>query len=397
MFGGTHPQQGRSAGPGPPLRRPVVPGVRHLRADLHAGRLRRAGDQRAGRDRRRPRQRRSHQAQPHVLRVELARAECVRPLPPRGRPRAVQRDVPLRVRARRVRRPGRLPAGRRVRRRHRRAGRARRGHRCLLEPAAGGDGVPGLAPRRPSPAPHGRSVGCRHPRGRHRRDLVPRCGAGSVDSPLRRGRVLGRQRDLLGQHATHRCTDGQSRVVRTGQPGRDRVRGTELQRRQQHVRDRRLQPHVAARSRQRRYPVDEGDPGNCRPAVQRERRARNRRQRALHTSRRFGRRSRCECGHLEPGSVRGRDGVRPPGFQGSSATFGPGVVGPADLGGLHDEISSLVVGPGLVARVCSESQGSGDCETFTGWRSFVGTALADRISWLHVWRPVRFEPLPQRL
>jgi hypothetical protein len=86
-----------------------------------------------------------------------------------------------------------------------------------------------------------------------------------------------------------------------------------------------------------------------------------------------------------------------PGFQGSSATFGPGVVGPADLGGLHDEISSLVVGPGLVARVCSESQGSGDCETFTGWRSFVGTALADRISRLHVWRPVRFEPVPQRL
>jgi V8-like Glu-specific endopeptidase len=84
-----------------------------------------------------------------------------------------------------------------------------------------------------------------------------------------------------------------------------------------------------------------------------------------------------------------------PSFQGPSATFGIGVVGPADLAALHDEISSLVVGPGLVARACSETQGGGDCETFTGWHSFVGTALADRISWIQVRRPVPLPTIPR--
>jgi len=53
-----------------------------------------------------------------------------------------------------------------------------------------------------------------------------------------------------------------------------------------------------------------------------------------------------------------------------------------------DTVSSLVVAPGLQARVCSEIEGAGDCQTFTGWVGFVGPLLNERIS------SVQITPLP---
>ena len=52
----------------------------------------------------------------------------------------------------------------------------------------------------------------------------------------------------------------------------------------------------------------------------------------------------------------------------------------------NDQISSLVVAPGLEARVCSEFGGRGKCRTFRGNVSFVGPDLDNSISWIRVTR-----------
>jgi hypothetical protein len=71
-------------------------------------------------------------------------------------------------------------------------------------------------------------------------------------------------------------------------------------------------------------------------------------------------------------------------FRGPSATFRPGIVGPLDLGTLHEGVSSLVVAPGLRARLCSGAGGTGDCETFTDWTSAIGSRLDDRTAWIEI-------------
>jgi hypothetical protein len=46
----------------------------------------------------------------------------------------------------------------------------------------------------------------------------------------------------------------------------------------------------------------------------------------------------------------------------------------------NDTVSSLVVGPGLQARICSESGLWGDCQTYTGAVAQVTPILNDRTS-----------------
>ncbi len=68
-------------------------------------------------------------------------------------------------------------------------------------------------------------------------------------------------------------------------------------------------------------------------------------------------------------------------FSGISQTFRPGVHGSSALTVVgNDTISSLVVGPGLQARICSENGGWGDCQTYTGAVSAVTAILNNRTS-----------------
>jgi len=73
------------------------------------------------------------------------------------------------------------------------------------------------------------------------------------------------------------------------------------------------------------------------------------------------------------------------GFGGVSQTFGVGtwpVTSLVTVG--NDTISSIIVGPGLEATLCSENGGWGTCKTFRGHWSFVGSDLDDRTSSLLV-------------
>jgi hypothetical protein len=63
--------------------------------------------------------------------------------------------------------------------------------------------------------------------------------------------------------------------------------------------------------------------------------------------------------------------------QGSYGASALGVVG-------NDQISSLIVAPGMKARLCSESGGWGDCQTYMGWVSFGGKLLDNRASSVEV-------------
>jgi hypothetical protein len=68
-------------------------------------------------------------------------------------------------------------------------------------------------------------------------------------------------------------------------------------------------------------------------------------------------------------------------FSGVSQTFRPGGWGAAAFTIVgNDQISSLVVGPGLQAQICSENGGWGDCQTYTGAVSAVTAILNDRTS-----------------
>ena len=68
-------------------------------------------------------------------------------------------------------------------------------------------------------------------------------------------------------------------------------------------------------------------------------------------------------------------------FGGTSQTFRPGNWGSSSLTVVgNDTISSLVVGPGLQARICSENGGWGDCQTYTGAVSAVTAVLDNRTS-----------------
>ncbi|WP_038976327.1 beta/gamma crystallin-related protein [Bradyrhizobium japonicum] len=93
-------------------------------------------------------------------------------------------------------------------------------------------------------------------------------------------------------------------------------------------------------------------------------------------------------------------------FDGLRHTFLVGTYSAAQLGPVgNDNISSLVVSPGLEARVCSESGGSGKCRTFRSNVSFVGQDLDNSISWIRVTRsphtnlrrPIGIIPVRQEL
>jgi hypothetical protein len=72
-------------------------------------------------------------------------------------------------------------------------------------------------------------------------------------------------------------------------------------------------------------------------------------------------------------------------FSGVSQTLRPGVWGAAALTIVgNDLISSLVVGPGLQARICSEDGNWGDCQTYTGAVSAVTAILNDRTSSIEI-------------
>lgn len=72
-------------------------------------------------------------------------------------------------------------------------------------------------------------------------------------------------------------------------------------------------------------------------------------------------------------------------FEGVSQSFAEGIHDHTALSVVgNDQIRSLVVAPGMKARLCSESGGWGTCEEFTGWVSFVGTNLDRRTSYIEV-------------
>jgi hypothetical protein len=76
-------------------------------------------------------------------------------------------------------------------------------------------------------------------------------------------------------------------------------------------------------------------------------------------------------------------------FWGAEQSLPAGSFDAAALAGVgNDQTSSLVVAPGLQARVCSESGGWGNCQTFTGWVAFVGPVLNGNIS------SVEITPIP---
>lgn len=77
-------------------------------------------------------------------------------------------------------------------------------------------------------------------------------------------------------------------------------------------------------------------------------------------------------------------------YGGVSQTFREGTYGAADLSIVgNDQISSLIVAPGMKATLCSENGGWGDCKEYTGLNSFVGKAssgatMNDRTSYISV-------------
>lgn len=78
-------------------------------------------------------------------------------------------------------------------------------------------------------------------------------------------------------------------------------------------------------------------------------------------------------------------------YQGARHTFAPGIWIPANEGFGNDNISSLIVAPGMYATLCTEASGPGtgsDCKTFTGSVSHIGFKVTDyyedQISWIQV-------------
>lgn len=78
-------------------------------------------------------------------------------------------------------------------------------------------------------------------------------------------------------------------------------------------------------------------------------------------------------------------------YQGARHTFAPGIWIPANEGFGNDNISSLIVAPGMYATLCTESSGPGagsDCKTFTGSVSHIGFKVTDfyedQISWIQI-------------
>jgi hypothetical protein len=76
-----------------------------------------------------------------------------------------------------------------------------------------------------------------------------------------------------------------------------------------------------------------------------------------------------------------------------SQTFRAGTYGAVDLTTIgNDQVSSLIVAPGMKATLCSENSGAGPCKVFTGWNSFVGfvgtgvtrVSLNDRTSYIKI-------------
>jgi hypothetical protein len=65
-----------------------------------------------------------------------------------------------------------------------------------------------------------------------------------------------------------------------------------------------------------------------------------------------------------------------PGFAGSSQTFPPGSFDHTTFVTIgNDNVRSIRVAPGVKARLCSESGGWGDCQTFTGHHATIGGTL----------------------
>lgn len=50
----------------------------------------------------------------------------------------------------------------------------------------------------------------------------------------------------------------------------------------------------------------------------------------------------------------------------------------------NDQVSSMVVAPGYVARICAHASGAAPCADYTGWVSFVGEDMNDRTSWIRI-------------
>ena len=72
-------------------------------------------------------------------------------------------------------------------------------------------------------------------------------------------------------------------------------------------------------------------------------------------------------------------------YGGISQTFRPGVYGASALTVIgNDQISSLLVGPGLQARLCSENGEWGDCQTYTGAVSAVTAIMNNRTSSIEI-------------
>lgn len=68
-------------------------------------------------------------------------------------------------------------------------------------------------------------------------------------------------------------------------------------------------------------------------------------------------------------------------YTGTSQTFPQGSWGSASLTTVgNDQISSLIVAPGMQATLCKENGGWGGCETYTGSVSFVGKLLDNQAS-----------------
>ncbi len=72
-------------------------------------------------------------------------------------------------------------------------------------------------------------------------------------------------------------------------------------------------------------------------------------------------------------------------FQGTSEAFKVGIYPNSSFEKIaNDTISSLIVAPGKSAILCKESNGTGDCQTFTGQVPYVGIDLNDGTSYIRI-------------
>lgn len=73
------------------------------------------------------------------------------------------------------------------------------------------------------------------------------------------------------------------------------------------------------------------------------------------------------------------------GFSGTQQTFPVGEYGASDLTIIgNDDVSALIVFPGINARLCSENGGWGNCQEFSGEVSYIGSLLDQRTSNIEV-------------